>query len=101
MNDGIAINCTPLRSKLLSRRVTWIKTKREGVKSECSDALKPNKLGYSYKDSKCSGTGVCDLGVSKPAVLLFSLFQVRASLRTDMFALPAAVSNWQTETYMG
>ncbi len=44
-------------------RVAWIKTKKEGVKSGCSGGYKPDKLGLSYKASKCSGIGTGDLGV--------------------------------------
>ncbi len=51
-------NSYPLRP----RRVTWIKTKREGVKSGCSGALKPDMLGLSCKANKCSDAGTGDLG---------------------------------------
>ncbi len=46
-----------------TRRVTWIKTKREDVKSGRSGALKPDRLGLSCKANKCSDTGTGDLGV--------------------------------------
>ncbi len=52
-------NFYPLRS----RRVTWIKTTREGVKSGYSGDLKPDRLGLSCKTNKCSDAGTGDLGV--------------------------------------
>ncbi len=48
---------------LRPRRVTWVKTKREGVKSGHSGAFKPDKLGLSCKANKCSDAGTGDLGV--------------------------------------
>ncbi len=45
------------------RRITWIITKREGVKSGRSGAHKPAKLGLSSKANTCSGTGTEDLSV--------------------------------------
>ncbi len=44
-------------------RVTWIKTEREGVRSEYSGAHKPGMLGLSCKATKCSDAGTGDLGV--------------------------------------
>ncbi len=58
---------TPLPIKLLSlvssSCVTWIKTKREGVKSGCSSALKPDRLGLSCTVNKCSDVGIGDLSM--------------------------------------
>ncbi len=48
---------------LRPRRVTWIKTKKEGVKSGCSSAHKPGTLGLSCKTNKCSEAVTGDLGV--------------------------------------
>ncbi len=50
---------------LRPHRVTWIKTKREGVyvKSGRSGALKPGKLGLGCEANKCSDAGTGDLGV--------------------------------------
>ncbi len=45
------------------RRVTWIKTKREGVKSGFSGALKPGRLGLGFKVNKCCDVWIWDLGV--------------------------------------
>ncbi len=45
------------------RRVTWIKTKRESVKSGCSGAIKPDRHGMCCKANKCSDAGPGDLGV--------------------------------------
>ncbi len=49
--NGGVVNTPPVikRLPLASRRVTWIKTKREGVyvKSGRSDALKPGKLNFA------------------------------------------------------
>ncbi len=50
----------PLRPR---HRVTWVKTKREGVKSGCSGTLEPDRLGLSCNVNKCSDTGTGDLGV--------------------------------------
>ncbi len=36
---------------------------REDVKSRCSGALKPDRLGLSYKANKCSDAGTGDLSV--------------------------------------
>ncbi len=44
-------NSRPLRL----RCVTWIKM--EGVKSGRSNAVKPGKLGFSYKACKCNDAG--------------------------------------------
>ncbi len=52
-------NSYPLRP----RRVTWTETKREGVKNEFSGAVKPSRLGLSYKANKCSDTATVNLGV--------------------------------------
>ncbi len=52
-------NFYPLRP----RRVTWIKTKREGVKSGRSGAHKPDMLSLYCKANKCTDTGAEDLGV--------------------------------------
>ncbi len=51
-------NSYPLRP----RCITWIKTKREGVKSERSGAPKPDKLGLSCKANKCSDAETGGLG---------------------------------------
>ncbi len=51
-------NFYPLRPHL----VTWIKTKREGMKSGCFGTLKPGRLGLSSKANKCSNAGTGDLG---------------------------------------
>ncbi len=48
---------------LRPRCVTWIKTKTEGVKSECSGGLKLSKPVLSCKDNKCSDAGAGDLSV--------------------------------------
>ncbi len=45
---------------LYPRRVTSIKTKREGVKSGTSVAQKPSGLGFSCK---CTDAGTVDLGI--------------------------------------
>ncbi len=45
------------------RRVTCIKTKKEGVKSGRSGAHKPDKLGLRCKATKGSDAGTVDLGV--------------------------------------
>ncbi len=52
-------NFYPLRP----RRVAWIKTEREGVKSGRSGALKREKLGLACKANKCSDAGTGDFGV--------------------------------------
>ncbi len=52
-------NSYPLRP----RRVTWIKTKREGVKNGRSSTDKPSKLGLRCKADKCRDAGTGDLGV--------------------------------------
>ncbi len=52
-------NSFPMRP----RNVTWIEIKREGVKSGCSDALKPDRLVLSCKDNKCSNAETGDRGV--------------------------------------
>ncbi len=48
---------------MLPRRVTWIKTEREGVKSGRSGVLKTGKLALSRKIDKRSDAGAGDLGV--------------------------------------
>ncbi len=53
-------NSNPLRPR---RRVTWIKTKMEGVESGHYNAHRPSKLGLSCKANKCSDAGTGDLGV--------------------------------------
>ncbi len=59
VSTALTINVYPL----CPRRVTWIKTKREGVKSERSGAPKPDKLGMNCKAHKCSDARTGDLGV--------------------------------------
>ncbi len=49
------LNFYPLRP----RRVTWIKTEREGVKSGRFGVHKPGKLGLSCKATSGLGTSVC------------------------------------------
>ncbi len=53
-------NAYPLRP----RRVTWIKTKRKGVKNECSGTHKLGRLGLSCNSNKCSDAGTRDLGLA-------------------------------------
>ncbi len=56
--------CRPKSYPLPLRRVTWIKTRREGgVKSGRSGALKPDRRGLSCKANKRSNGGTGDLGV--------------------------------------
>ncbi len=45
------------------RRVTWIKTKREGVKNGCYGALKPDMLALSCKSDNYIDAGTRELGV--------------------------------------
>ncbi len=52
-----------VNTPLQSRRVAWINTKRAGVKSGRSSALKPDKLSFNSEASKRSYTGIGDLGV--------------------------------------
>ncbi len=47
----------------LSRQVTWIKIKREGVKSGRSSSLKTDKLGLNCKTNRRIDAGTWDLGV--------------------------------------
>ncbi len=53
--------CRSNSHHLHRRRVTWTQTKREGVKSGCSGALKTDKLGLSRKANKYSDGGTGDL----------------------------------------
>ncbi len=65
-------NSYPLRP----RRVTWVKTKREGVKSGRSSALEPGKLGMSCKANKCSDVETGELGmlpIHETSILLVTL----------------------------
>ncbi len=54
---------TLLPCNLKTRDVTWIQTKREGVKSGRYGVHKLAKLGLNCKATKCSDTGAGDLGV--------------------------------------
>ncbi len=53
------LNSFPMRT----RRVTWIKTKRESVMCGRSGANKPSKFGLRCKANKRSDAGTGDLGV--------------------------------------
>ncbi len=53
----------PISYPLLPRRVTWIKTKTEGVKNVYLEALRPGRLGLRCKANKCREAGTGDLGV--------------------------------------
>ncbi len=57
-------------------RITWIKTKREGVNSRHFGALKQGKLGWGCKANKCSDAGTGDLG----ALLMFPQVQLSKRL---------------------
>ncbi len=62
-------NSHPLRP----RRVTWAKTKRdEGVKSGCSGALIPSKLGLSCKANEYSDYSTMLVMSAQPAPGEFS-----------------------------
>ncbi len=54
--------CRSNSYRLHPRRVTWIKIKRECVKSGCSGALIPDRLGLNCKANKCSAAGTGGLG---------------------------------------
>ncbi len=45
------------------RRVTWINTKKEGVKSGSYDVLKLSRLALTCKSNKYNEAGTGDLGV--------------------------------------
>ncbi len=60
-NGGVI--STPLLIKLLSLRPLDSNQNGGCVKSGRSDALKPDRLGLSYKANKCSDIGAGDLGV--------------------------------------
>ncbi len=57
----VALRVRPIPTRFPT--ITWIKTKREGVKSGRSGAHKPDKLGVSCKVNKCSDAEIGDLGV--------------------------------------
>ncbi len=64
-NERRCVQVMSLHNKgaLRPRRATCMKTKREGVTSRCSGALKPDRLGLSCKANICSDSGAGDLGV--------------------------------------
>ncbi len=48
---------------LRPRRLTWIKTKRESVKSGYFRVLSPNRIDLSCKTNKCSVAGTGNIAV--------------------------------------
>ncbi len=63
MAVGLANLCRSNLYPLRPPRVTWIQTKREGVKSGRPGTRKLDRLGLSYKANKCSDAGAGDLSV--------------------------------------